>query len=506
MKTAIRKVVIVGGGTAGWMAAATLASRAKGLGYSIDLVESAEIGTVGVGEATIPPIVDYNRSMGIDENDFMRATQASIKLGIEFVDWTRAGHRYIHPFGWYGVQMHGITFHHFWLRHLAEGGKTSVDDFCMNTVAAHQGRFGKTLPEDRLPLPAMTYAYHFDAGLYAAYLRKLAEADGVSRHEGKIVSVQQNGESGFVESLKLEDGRIVAGDVFIDCSGFRGLLIEQTLHAGYEDWSQWLPCDRAVAVPCERLPTTTPYTRSTAREAGWQWRIPLQHRTGNGYVYCSEYLSDDEAASKLLERLDGKALGAPRPLKFTGGFRKKVWMKNVIAVGLASGFLEPLESTSIHLIQAVIARFLFMFPGDGFDPATIDKFNRLARNELEEIRDLLVLHYSATEREDTPFWRHCRALPKTESLRERMEMYARNGNIVVEGGLLFREPSWFAIMHGQGLVPRSYHPFANIPSGEELARRFDSMTDAIARRVATFPSHDDWLRANCPAPMPGKSM
>ncbi len=497
MRKKVTRIVIVGGGTAGWMTAAAFARMSTGMPYQIQLVESAEIGTVGVGEATIPPITDFNRGMKINENEFMRATQASIKLGIEFVDWTRPGHRYIHPFGHYGVQMHGIYFHHFWLRHRLHGGSGLPDVFNMHCVASRQGRFGKIQPNDRIPLPEMAYAYHFDAGLYALFLRGMAEKDGVKRVEGKIVHVQQNAENGFVESVKLEDGREIAGDLFVDCSGFRGLLIEQTLGAGFEDWSHWLPCDRAMAVPCDRLPTTTPYTRSTSREAGWQWRIPLQHRIGNGYVYCSEFMSDDEAASLLLSRLDGAAQGAPRPLRFKAGRRKEMWKKNVLAIGLASGFLEPLESTSIHLIQSAIARFLFMFPGDGFDPATIDKFNALARAELEEIRDFIVLHYAATEREDTPFWRHCRATKLPDTLRQRMDMYERNGNIVIEAGVLFKEASWFAVMDGQGLRPRSYHPFADIPSDAELARRFSILHDDVANRVATYPLHDDWLRANC---------
>jgi len=500
MQRKVRKIVIVGGGTAGWMTAAALARMSTGMKYSIELIESDEIGIVGVGEATIPPICDFNRSMKIDENEFMRATQASFKLGIEFVDWHRLGESYIHPFGFYGVQMHGIYFHHFWLRHRAQGGSMPPEVFNQNIMACRQGRFGKILPTDMLPIAQVAYAYHFDAGLYAAFLRRLAEADGVRRIEGKIVSVQQNGEDGFIESVKLADGREVAGDLFIDCSGFRGLLIEQTLHAGYEDWREWLPCDRAMAVPCERVSATTPYTRSTSREAGWQWRIPLQHRTGNGYVYCSEYLSDDEAASKLLGRLDGAALAAPRPLRFVAGRRKEVWKKNVVALGLASGFLEPLESTSIHLIQAMIARLLFFFPGDGIDQATIDRFNLLARAELEEIRDLLVLHYMATERDDTPFWRHCRAISRPESLRLRWDMYEQNGGIFIEPSVLFKEPSWFAIFEGQGVRPRSYHPFADIPSDEELARRFALMSGDVQKRVATFPMHDDYIRAHCAAP------
>ena len=499
MQRKVQKIVIVGGGTAGWMTAASFARMSKGVGYSIELIESEEIGIVGVGEATIPPIFDYNQLMKIDENEFMRATQASIKLGIEFVDWYRLGESYIHPFGYYGVQMHGIYFHHFWLRHAAQGGKMSADEFNMNIVACREGRYGKPRPDDRIPLPPLSFAYHFDAGLYAKFLRRIAEADGVQRTEGKVVHVQQNGEDGFIESVKLGDGRVVQGDFFIDCSGFRGLLIEQTLHAGYEDWSHWLPCDRAMAVPCERVAATTPYTRSTSREAGWQWRIPLQHRTGNGYVYCSQFIGDDEAAELLLKRLDGAAQAAPRPLRFVAGRRKEVWKKNVAAIGLASGFLEPLESTSIHLIQSMVARLMFMFPREGVDPATIDRFNALARLEIEEIRDLLVLHYTATEREDTPFWRHCRAIPKPDSLRERWAMYEETGNFIIEAGKLFKEPSWFAICHGQGLRPRSYHPFADIPPDAELARRLELLSSDVAKRVASLPLHDDYIRANCAA-------
>ena len=500
MHRKVRKVVIVGGGTAGWMAAASLSGLSQGMPYQIELIESDEIGIVGVGEATIPPITLFNRSLNIDENDFMRATQASFKLGIEFVDWKRPGESYIHPFGNYGVPMHGIYFHHFWLRHFSQGGTLPAEAFNQNIIACRHGRFGKVLAGDKIPIDHISYAYHFDAGLYAQFLRRMAERTGVKRTEGKVVHVEQHAEDGFIESVKLADGRVIAGDLFIDCSGFRGLLIEQTLHAGYEDWTHWLPCDRAMAVPCERMAQTTPYTRSTSREAGWQWRIPLQHRTGNGYVYCSQFISDDEAASKLLSRLDGAALGPPRPLRFVAGRRKEVWKKNVVAVGLASGFLEPLESTSIHLIQSMVARLAFMFPGEGFDPATIARFNTIARKELDEIRDLLVLHYTATERDDTQFWRHCRSIPKPESLQQAWDMYEHNGNIIIEAGTLFKEPSWFAIFQGQGVRARGYHPYANIPSDEELARRFTLMAGDVEKRVATFPMHDDYLRANCAAP------
>ncbi|HEV7605902.1 MAG TPA: tryptophan halogenase family protein [Steroidobacteraceae bacterium] len=500
MQTKVRKIVVVGGGSAGWMAAASLAKALNGGDYTIELVESEEIGIVGVGEATIPSILDFNRSLAIDETEFIRATQASFKLAIEFVDWTRPGHSYMHPFGFYGVQMSGIYFHHFWLRHRAQGGTLSQDAFCSNIIAARAGKFGRPLPNDRTPVPPLGYAYHFDASLYAAFLRKFSEALGVKRHEGRVDHVQLRATDGFIESIKLADGRVIAGDLFIDCSGFRGLLIEQALHAGYEDWSEYLPCDRAMAVPCERVSATTPYTRSTAREAGWQWRIPLQHRTGNGYVYCSSFLSDDEAASLLLSRLDGAALNTPRPLRFLTGRRKEVWKKNCVALGLSSGFLEPLESTSLHLVLASIARLLFMFPGDGFDAATIEKFNALARAETEEIRDFLVLHYTATERNDTPFWRHCQAIRRPDTLKLRLEMFERSANIVIGAGELFREPSWFAVMMGQGINPKAHHPIADIIDDAELARRFQVMSSDVAKRVQSYPSHDEFIRANCAAP------
>jgi tryptophan halogenase len=474
------------------MTAAALAVHTGSL-FSIAVVESEEIGTVGVGEATIPSILQFNRGLKIDEPEFMRATQGTLKLAIEFADWTRPGHAYMHPFGFYGVEMEGIPFHHFWLRHRQQGGDLSSDTFCQNIVAARAGRFG--IASDGLPLPQIGYAYHFDASLYAAFLRRMSESRGVVRHEGKVVGVQQNGESGFIESVRLEDGRVIEGDFFIDCSGFRGLLIEQTLHAGYEDWTEWLPCDRAVAVPCERVGPATPYTRSIARDAGWQWRIPLQHRTGNGYVYCSRFLSDDEAANQLLERLDGAALGSPRPLRFVTGRRKEIWKKNCVAIGLSSGFLEPLESTSIHLILVTITRLLFLFPGNTFDAATIDRFNAFSRAELEEIRDLLVLHYTATEREDMPFWRHCRAIRRPDTLAQRISMFERNGNIVLTPSELFREPSWFAVMNGQGIQPRSYHPFADIPPDAELTRRFGILTSDIRKRVDSLPTHDEYLQA-----------
>ena len=503
----IKRILIVGGGTAGWMAAGAISRFISGGGYSIELIESDEIGTVGVGEATIPHIVDFNRSLGIDEVEFIRATQATFKLAIEFKDWTRLGHTYMHPFGQYGIPMQGIHFYHFWLRHKARGGSMSNDLFSSNTTAARAGRFAPTPPNDASPLPPLMYAYHFDASLYARYLRQMSEANGVKRHEGKVVDVKLRGEDGFIESVKLADGRVIEADLFIDCSGFRGLLIEQALHAGYEDWSQWLPCDRALAVPCDRVAETTPFTRSTAREAGWQWRIPLQHRTGNGYVYCSQFLGDDEASSLLLSRLDGAPRATPRPLRFVTGRRKEIWKKNCVALGLASGFLEPLESTSIHLIQAVVARLLFVFPGNHFDQPTIDKFNQQSRIELEEIRDFLVLHYKATERNDTPFWRHCQSIPLPDTLKQRWDVFQETGNLTTQPGELFRDASWFAVFNGQGVTPKTYHPFADIPSDAELTRRLELISSDVRRRVDSLPSHDEFIRRHCAAPpIPEKQM
>ncbi|MFL6620294.1 MAG: tryptophan halogenase family protein, partial [Povalibacter sp.] len=482
-----------------WMAAAAISEMTRGGSHSVEVVESDEIGTVGVGEATIPPITTFNRTLRIDEAEFMRATQATFKLGIEFIDWTRLDHRYFHPFGPFGVEMQGIHFHHFWLRHRAEGGQYSHDDFNSSSIAARAGRFARPSPAERSPLPPLAYAYHFDAGLYAAFLRKYAEARGAVRHEGRVVNVELFPENGFIRHLTLADGRTIAGDLFIDCSGFRGLLIEQTLHAGYEDWSQWLPCDRAVAVPCERTATTTPYTRSTAREAGWQWRIPLQHRTGNGYVYCSQFLSEDEASERLISHLDAPAKAQPRPLRFVAGRRREVWKKNCVALGLASGFLEPLESTSIHLVQSALARLLFFLPGSTFDPGVIAKYNELARLEMEEVRDFLLLHYKATERSDTPFWRHCQSIPLTESLQQRWEMYRENGHIFTVPGDLFRDSSWFAVFTGQGVMPRSYHPIADVPASEELQRRLNLIRGDVEKRAQSFPTHDEYIRQYCAA-------
>jgi len=486
---------VVGGGTAGWMSAAALATVIGPLpGLTIELVESDEIGTVGVGEATIPQIVLFNKLLGIDEADFVRATNATYKLGIEFRDWTRIGHRYIHPFGFYGIDMLGVEFHHHWLKGLSLGDTAPLDAYSLGAVAALASKFDHPRPDQpNSPLARIGYAFQFDASLYARYLRGLSEAQGVVRTEGRIVDVVQNGETGHVEAVTLQSGARVEGDLFIDCSGFRGLLIEQTLGAGFEDWGKWLPCDRAYAVPCESSGDRQPLTRSTARPAGWQWRIPLQHRTGNGYVYSSEHLSDDEAAATLLANLDAPALADPKPLRFRAGHRRKAWVKNVVALGLAGGFLEPLESTSIHLVQSGLARLLTLFPSRNFDQAEIDRYNALTEQEYIDIRDFLVLHYKATERDDTPFWDYCRTLPPPEGLAGKLEMFRRNGRVIREHNELFTETSWLSVMVGQGMTAGGYHPAADILPDAETLTRLAHIREVVTNTAELMPTQEQFL-------------
>ena len=499
----IEKVVIVGGGTAGWMSAAALAKIIGDMpDLRIELIESEEIGTVGVGEATIPQINLFNALMDIDERDFVRATYATYKLGIEFRDWTHIGHRYVHPFGHYGLDMLGIDFHHHWLKGQALGDPHPLGDYSLSVVAGLDGRFTHPRPDlPNSPLSRISYAFQFDASLYAKYLRRIAESRGVVRTEGRVVDVEQNGETGFVESLVLKDGRHVAGDLFIDCSGFRGLLIEQRLGAGFDDWSKWLPCDRALAVACERSADQQPLTRSTAHSAGWQWRIPLQHRTGNGYVYSSAHISDDEAATTLLANLDGKPLGDPRPLRFKAGHRKQAWVKNVVALGLAGGFLEPLESTSIHLVQTGIARLMTLFPTRQFDPLLIERYNRVTVEEYIDIRDFLVLHYSATQRDDSEFWNYCRTMDLPDGVVAKLEMFRSSGRIFREHDELFTETSWLAAMVGQGVRAKGYHPAAELLSDAETLKRLKHIREVVAETAAALPRQGDYIAQMCGTPL-----
>nr|WP_314446206.1 tryptophan halogenase family protein [uncultured Sphingomonas sp.] len=495
----LRSIVVVGGGTAGWMAAAALARLTRS-GVSVTVIESDEIGTVGVGEATIPPIRSFNAMIGVDENTFLRRTGGTFKLGIEFVDWLRPGSRYMHPFGPTGADMEGVSFHQFWLRHGAGGKLPDLDSFNLSAVAARLGRFQRPVPDPRSVLSTLDYAFHFDAILYAVYLRELAEAGGVTRREGKVVGCVRSGEDGFVDSLTLADGRQITGDLFIDCSGFRGLLIEQELASGYEDWSRWLPCDRAVALPCAAGGPPLPYTRATALSAGWQWRIPLQHRTGTGYVYSSAHISDDEAARTALDKADGQPLGDPRFLRFTAGRRRKVWNGNVVALGLASGFLEPLESTSIHLVQAGVSRLLAMLPDRRFDPILADEYNRLAALQIEQIRDFIILHYHATERDDSPFWNDVRTAAIPDTLAAKIALFRENGRLFRSGDELFSENSWIAVLIGQGILPRRIDPLADaVGDPGEIAQTLSRMAAFIHRAAENMPTHQSFIDANCRA-------
>ncbi|MDQ3205522.1 MAG: tryptophan 7-halogenase [Pseudomonadota bacterium] len=496
----IKDIVIVGGGSAGWMAAAAL-SKVLSREYSIKLIESEEIGTVGVGEATIPMIKLFNTALDLDENDFVRRTKGSFKLGIEFVDWGRLGESYIHGFGKIGQDLGVVPFYQYWLKMHQAGKAAPLDEYSINTLAARNGRFMRAVTDrPGSPLADIAYAYHFDAGLYARFLREYAEGRGVQRLEGKVVDSQLRAGDGFVEAVVMEGGRRVEGQLFIDCSGFRGLLIEQALKTGYEDWTHWLPCDRAVAVPCAAAGPITPYTRSTAREAGWQWRIPLQHRVGNGYVFSSAHISEDEATARLLGRLEGEALADPRPLRFVTGKRRRSWNRNVVAIGLSSGFMEPLESTSIHLIQSSIARLTAFFPHAGFEQTDIDEFNAHADFEVDRIRDFLILHYHATRRDDTPFWNYVRTMDVPESLQRRMALFASNGRVFRDANEMFAEPSWVQVMHGQGIHPRGYHALVDVHDELKIAQHLEGVRGVIANCVRAMPTHDAFIQRHCAIP------
>lgn len=491
-KQKISRVVIAGGGTAGWIAAAALSKKLGEL-LDITLVESEQIGTVGVGEATIPPLRSFHKLLGIDEQEFMRATQATAKLGIAFENWGQVGERYVHSFGRTGTSAWLCDFHHFWLRGREMGFESDIGDFCLELQAAEAGKFATSAQSQ------INFAYHLDAGKYAKFLRAFSERYGVTRVEGKIREVRQNGGTGIIESLLLEDGRVIEGDLFIDCTGFRGLLIEQTLNSGYEDWTHWLPCDSAVPVQTAAVEPARPYTRSIARDAGWQWRIPLQSRVGNGLVYCSRYLSDDEARAQLLGNVEGEVLTEPRVIRFQTGRRRLAWNKNCVALGLASGFLEPLESTSIHLIVTGVVRLMQLFPFGGVTNSLVDEYNLQAREEMEKIRDFIVLHYHLTRREDSEFWRYCRSMQIPESLAHRMRLFRERAHAYQGDGELFRVDSWVQVMLGQGLMPEGYHPLPRLMSEAEMRQLQDQIRMNIGRAVEALPQHQEFIERYCGA-------
>lgn len=489
----IKNVIIVGGGTAGWMAASML-SKSLGKLVNITLIESDAIGTIGVGEATIPPIHFFNNHLGLNEDDFLKETKATIKLGIEFENWGNIGDNYMHAFGPVGRNVGIMPFHLAWLKCLKEGTAKELAQYSFNNMAANANKFTRITSIPNTPLDGLAYAYHFDAGLYAQYIRKFSEKWGVKRTEGKIIKTNLRPTDGFIESVTLESGETIEGDLFIDCSGIGALLIEQALETGYEDWTHWLPCDRALAVPCSNDNSPMrPYTQSIAHGAGWQWRIPLQHRTGNGHVYCSEHMSQDEATSILLSNLEGEPLKDPMLIKFTTGRRKKVWNKNCVSLGLSSGFMEPLESTSIHLIQVGVTNLLKHFPTKTNMAANCEQYNRRIIFEYEAIRDFIILHYKQTEREDTPFWKMCKEMEIPESLRYRMDIFKRAGHLYRLDNECFTEVSWLQVMIGQGLIPEEFNPIANSITSAESADYLANLNKIFTGAVEKLPSHKDFI-------------
>lgn len=495
MTDSIKRIVIAGGGTAGWMAAGLL-SQTLGKNLDIKLVESDDIPTVGVGEATIPPLMTFHKMLDIDEREFLAEVNGTFKLGISFENWRDKGHKYIHSFGYAGKDCWACSFLHFWLAGKAKGIDYPYGDYCAELLASHKNKFA-VLPNGR-----MNYAYHMDAGRYAAFLRRRSEKLGVERVEGKIEKVNLNPDNGEIQSLTLASGKQVDGDFFIDCTGFRGLLIEQSLHAGFEDWSHWLPCDRALAVQTESVGEPIPYTRSIAHDAGWQWRIPLQNRVGNGLVYSSRYLSDEQARETLLGNLEGEPITDPKPIQFRTGTRRKHWVKNCLALGLASGFLEPLESTSIHLIQRSLVRFVQLFPASGhMVQSDIDEFNQQTKLEVERIRDFIILHYKVTERDDTPFWRYCRNMEIPAALRQRIDLFSDSARVFKIENELFGEESWIQVMMGQGITPKAYHPMADVMTEKELADFLKKLRQSTEQLVAKLPSHQAFIDYYCKMPM-----
>ncbi|EGF93628.1 tryptophan halogenase [Asticcacaulis biprosthecium C19] len=499
MPEPIRKIVIAGGGTAGWMCAAALRTGVPAE-VEITLVESEDIGIIGVGEATIPTIRDFNELIGLEEGDFVRRTEATFKLGIDFVGWGTKENRYFHGFGDFGAVHQGLEPHQMWRRLKAAGDPASLFDWSMPTQLAYAGKFFPPNPNPKSALRDYTYAFHFDASLYAAYLRELCEKRGVKRINARIANVGTNAETGFLTGLALDDGRFVDGDFFIDCTGFRGLLIEGALKAGYTDWSHWLPVDRAWAVPCARSGTLTPYTSAMAHEAGWQWRIPLQHRTGNGHVFSSRFMDEQAAADVLLQNLDGKALKDPMLVRFLTGHRNRFWAKNCICAGLASGFLEPLESTSINLIQTAVVRFLEHYPDKGPSPVLEAEYNRKMQLSYERVRDFIILHYVLQSRDDGELWRYTRNMAMPDTLAYKIELFRARGIPLLYDYDHFHQPSWISVFVGQGLIPESYDPLVDRLPLDQVQSLMRQRREQIAAVAAKLPAHEDFIRAHCPSP------
>lgn len=488
----VNKVVIAGGGTAGWVAAAAL-SKQLGSVLEVVLIESANIGTIGVGEATIPPMKAFHQLLGINEQEFMRETQATFKLGILFENWRNTETQYFHSFGNTGKSFYLGEFHDLWLYGKSKGHSAQFGEYCFETQAAMAGKFALSEQSD------INYAYHLDATLYAKYLRKYSERHGVKRIEGDITAVAQNSNTGFIESLKLASGEVINGDLFIDCTGFKGLLIEETLATGFQDWSHWLPCNSAVAVQTEKVSATLPYTRSIAHQSGWQWQIPLQNRVGNGLVFCDKFMSNEQALEKLTNNIQGPMLTEPRVLKYQTGRRNKNWNKNCVALGLSSGFIEPLESTSIYMFMIGIIRLMKLFPFAGINQSLIDEYNQQAAFEAEEIRDFIILHYHATEREDSEFWQYCKNMQVPDSLSTRINLFNQAGRFYSKDSELFKLDSWVQVMMGQGIMPEQYHHAVHgMPDGQ-LDAYLTGLRNSITKSVTQLPSHQDFIKSYCSA-------
>jgi len=491
-KNKIQRVVIVGGGTAGWITAALMA-KTLAKTVEITLVESDKIGIIGVGEATIPPIIHLNNAIGLDEKTFIKETNATIKLGIEFDNWGKQGDSYMHAFGGIGKNFPFCDFHHFWLKAKQAGDTSNYLDYSLNYQAAKKNKFNKLTTIEGTNLPGIEYAYHFDAGLYAKLLSRFSQNMGVTRIEGIVNKVNLNNATGYVTDVELESGKKIYGDLFIDCTGLKALLIEGALSTGFEDYSHWLPCDRAIAVPCESVEPLTPYTRSTAHESGWQWRIPLQHRIGNGLVYSSKYMTDEQAKDKLMSQLDGKPLAEPKVIPFKTGVRRKQWHKNVVAIGLSSGFFEPLESTNIHLIQTAATRLIKFFPHNGIKPAEVTEFNRQSKVESNRMRDFIILHYKLNQRDDSDFWRACQRMEVPDTLTNKMALFEESGKVFREQDELFTEIAWQQVMIGQNLIPQDYHPIANSLSNEQIMDLMGNLKVLINRTVDNLADHKAYL-------------
>lgn len=490
----LKKIVIVGGGSAGWMTAAALSSLLPEDSVSLTLIESDNIGTVGVGEATIPDMINFNAMLGINEAEFLKATNGTFKLGIEFIDWGKKGERYLHPFGQHGVDMQGIDFHQYWLHSKANGSSAELEDFSMCAVAAKHNKFALPNPNPKSIMSHIRYAYHIDATLYAKFLRAYAEKRGVKRVEGIVENIQQKPETGNISTLTLESGEKIEGDFFFDCTGFRALLTEKNLSVPFKDWSHWLPCDTAQTVASERTGPLLPYTKATARTAGWQWRIPTQHRTGNGHIYSSQYMEDSEAIDILMSGLDSKPIGEPRKIRFKTGCRETLWNKNCISIGLSAGFLEPLESTSLYLIQMGISRFISLFPTANISPVVRDEYNIQMQKEFDQVRDFIILHYVATERDDSPFWNYCRNMTIPDSLQRKISLFKEAGRVFRYDDELFSKPSWVAVCVGQNVLPKAVDPIVASLPPSQVKHSLNTMRTAMIQTAQKMPSHEMFLQ------------